>query len=274
MRKPPSKSVTSAEDNIWGDQPPAPTPAELTEHKHHPLAEPPQATAFKAAPRDPDIGYDMEGLMTDFPTATDLERFVFDATGVVLTLKGRANKIKYQVALDVLNGVEVDEKFMGNENPYIDKADMVPTEEIREPAARDPSIPSRDRVQNNFHSRHVPHPDPDYRAKGKKCDVTFRKYDNGMITYEILGPIEPRPFGEKIDKFGRVRPEVIKWVDPRSGEQVVQRVDGSLTPIGKRLKGLLQLMRANNSNFWDVWVDRDFISLDRSVINNPWSDER
>jgi hypothetical protein len=178
------------------------------------------------------------------------------------------------VALDVLNGVEVDEKFMGNENPYIDKADMVPTEEIREPAARDPSIPSRDRVQNNFHSRHVPHPDPDYRAKGKKCDVTFRKYDNGMITYEILGPIEPRPFGEKIDKFGRVRPEVIKWVDPRSGEQVVQRVDGSLTPIGKRLKGLLQLMRANNSNFWDVWVDRDFISLDRSVINNPWSDER
>jgi hypothetical protein len=63
-------------------------------------------------------------------------------------------------------------------------------------------------------------------------------------------------------------------VDPRSGEQVVQRVDGSLTPIGKRLKGLLQLMRANNSNFWEIWVDRDFISLDRSVINNPWSDER
>ena len=34
--------------------------------------------------------FDTEGLMTDFPTATDLERFVFDQTGVVLNLKGRA----------------------------------------------------------------------------------------------------------------------------------------------------------------------------------------
>ena len=51
--------------------------------------------------------------MTDFPTAKELERFVYDETGIVLNLKGRANKLKYQVAMDVLNGVEVDQKFIG-----------------------------------------------------------------------------------------------------------------------------------------------------------------
>ena len=91
-----------------------------------------------------------------------------------------------------------------------------------------------------------------------------------MITYEVLGPIEPRPFGEKIDKFGRVRPEVIKWYDPRSGEQVVQREDGTLTPTGKKLRGTMQTYRVNKSNQWAVWVDREFISLNEDVAHNPW----
>ena len=30
--------------------------------------------------------FDMEGLMTDFPTAKELEKFVYDRTGVVLNL--------------------------------------------------------------------------------------------------------------------------------------------------------------------------------------------
>lgn len=216
------------------------------------------------------MDYDLDGLMTDFPTARELERFVFDETGIILNLKGRANKLKYQVAMDVLNGKAVDDIFVGNENPYVDKADMVPTDEIKEPPARDSRIPDRKHVQNTFHSRQVPHPDPDYRAKGRKCDVTFRKYNDGTITYEILGPIEPRAEGEKIDKFGRTRPEVIRWVDPRSGEQVACFPDGQTTEIGKRLRGLMQLKKVNNSNFWDIWIDRDFVSLDRSVIANPW----
>jgi hypothetical protein len=54
----------------------------------------------------------MEGLMTDFPTAKELERFVYDQTGRVLNLKGRANKLKYQVAMDVLNGLPVDPAFV------------------------------------------------------------------------------------------------------------------------------------------------------------------
>ena len=136
--------------------------------------------------------FDTEGLMTDFPTATDLERFVFDQTGVVLNLKGRANKLKYQVAMDVLNGAEVDPRFIGDGNPYLDKAEMVPEEPMKELPARDRSIPGREEIQNEFYTAFVPHSDEQYRAQGRKMHVNFRKYKNGLITYEVLGPIEPK----------------------------------------------------------------------------------
>ena len=216
------------------------------------------------------IEYDIEGLMTDFPTAKELERFVFDETGTVLSLKGRANKLKYQVAMDVLNGVAVDPAYLGKDNPYLEKADMVPEEPMKVVGPREAGIPSREELQNEFYSPFVPHIDPDYRAQGRKMHVTFRKYKNGVITYEVLGPIEPRPFGEKIDKWGKVRPEIIKWVDPRTGEQIVQRDDGTLTPIGRRLRALMQTLRYNNTNQWVRYVDRDFISLDRKAAENPW----
>lgn len=218
-----------------------------------------------------DRQFDLEGLMTDFPTARDLERFVYDETGQVLNLKGRANKLKYQVAMDVLNGETVDTVFFGKENPYVDKADMVPTETLKEVPDRDPGIPARGQVQNLFNTHMVPHPDADLRAAGKRCSVTFRKYKNGLITYDVLGPVNKYPFGEKIDKFGKMRPEVIKWNDPRTGEQIVQRTDGSFTPQGKRLRALMQQLRVNKTNQWDVWVDRDFVSLDSTSLNNPWA---
>jgi len=214
--------------------------------------------------------YDIEGLMTDFPTATDLERFVFDETGVVLSLKGRANKLKYQVAMDVLNGEAVDPKFVGQGNPYLDKTDLVPEEPMKELPPRDPSIPARTEVQNEFFTAFVPHSDPEYHARGVKMHCTFRKYRNGCITYEVLGPIEPKPWGEKIDKFGRMRPEIIKWVDPRTSEQIVQRDDGTMTPVGRRLKAMMQTMKYNDSNQWLRYIDRDFISLDQRAAQNPW----
>lgn len=214
--------------------------------------------------------YDMDGLMTDFPTATELERFVYDETGIVLQLKGRANKLKYQVAMDVLNGQEVDPKFIGGDNPYIDRTELVPIDPIKEPPARDPSLPDRSQTQNTFYSPVIPHPDPEARAQDKKVHMLFRKYNNGMISYEIMGPLEQRPYGEKIDKFGRTRPEVIKWVDPRTGEQLVQREDGTLTPQGKRLRAMMQTFKVNKSNQWDTWVDREFISLNDAVAHNPW----
>jgi len=214
--------------------------------------------------------YDMEGLMTDFPTAKELERFVFDETGVVLNLKGRANKLKYQVAMDVLNGVDIDPKFIGDENPYIDRADMVPVEPFPAIPERDPTLPPESELQNYFFSPFVPHPDPDARALGKKCHCTFRKYNDGTISYEINGPWEQKEHGTKIDKYGRERPEIIKWIGHCSGEQTVQREDGTLTPVGRRLRTMMQAQRINAGNIWDTFVDRDFGQFNSEAIVDPW----
>ena len=139
------------------------------------------------------LEYDLEGLMTDFPTAKELERFVYDETGIVLNLKGRANKLKYQIAMDVLNGTEVEDKFIGKENPYIERSEMIPTDPIKEPPQRDKTLPPKDQQQNAFYSPVIPHPDEESRMLGKKVHGVFRKYKNGMISYEILGPLEQRP---------------------------------------------------------------------------------
>ena len=217
--------------------------------------------------------YDLEGLMTDFPTATDLERFVYDQTGTVLNLKGRANRVKYQIALDVLTGLTVDPRFIGGENPYVDRSELVPVEDLQDPAPRDPALPDLSEIQNHFYTPFIPHPDPDYRAKNKKVHTVFRKYRNGMISYEVLGPIEPRAIGEKMDKFGRMRPELMSWVDPRTGEQTAVRADGTLTPRGRNLRAIMQTLKVNNTNHWQMWVDRDFVDLEQGELRNPWDTE-
>ena len=103
------------DNNPWADtspnQPEQPRPVKPT-----------KPAKAQPAPQPVAVEYDLEGLMTDFPTAKELERFVFDETGTVLSLKGRANKLKYQVAMDVLNGVEVDPAYLGRDNPYLEKA--------------------------------------------------------------------------------------------------------------------------------------------------------
>ena len=220
-----------------------------------------------------DPGYDMEGLMTDFPTATELAKFVFDETGIALNLKGRANKLKYQVALETLNGHTPAAEFVSKENPYVDKNDMVPMEDVKILPERDRNLPPLDSIQNYFHTAGVPHTDPERRAAGAKISVCFRKYMNGTITYEIEGPLEQKPYGEKIDKFGRQRPEIIKWIDPRTPETLIVRPDGSTTPTGQRLRALLKSMPVNKSSVWDTWVDREFVTVNQSAIDNPWGME-
>lgn len=253
--------ATAAEDNVWDDAPQAVAVEETA-----PVTKPQAPKSVSNAE------YDLEGLMTDFPTARELERFVFDETGVVLNLKGRANKLKYQVAMDVLNGAEVDPKFIGNSNPYVDKSEMIPEEPLKPTPTRDPGLPPREKVQNSFWSPIVPHPDVNARAQDKKVQVMFRKYDNGMISYEIEGPLEQYPQGSKIDKYGRERPEIIKWLDPRTGEQIAVRADGTLTPQGKRLRAMMQSakFRVNKSTQWDTFIDREFISVSDEAASNPW----
>jgi hypothetical protein len=258
-----NKKPNAATPNPWND----------TESTADTAVPETRSTPKKPAPVEPEAAsrdFDIDGLMTDFPTARDLERFVFDETGIVLNLKGRANKLKYQIAMDALNGEPVDARYVGKDNPYLEKTDMVPEEPMKTLPDRDPALPPRSELQNEFFTAFVPHSDAEYHAQGRKMHCTFRKYTSGMITYEVIGPIEPRPVGEKIDKWGKVRPEIIKWVDPRTGEQIVQRPDGSFTPIGRRLRAMMQTMRYNDSNQWVRYIDRDFISLDAAAAINPW----
>lgn len=235
-----------------------------------PLQAPPQEPEPLVPAQPAPVEYDMEGLMTDFPTATELERFVYDQTGVVLTLKGRANRVKYQVAMDVLNGEPVAAEFIGATNPYVDRTEMVPEDPIPEPPQRDARIPAPHLRQNSFFTRMIPHPDSEERARGRNVHTVFRKYQDGTITYEVLGPVNQRAIGEKIDKYGRTRPELITWIDPRTGEQIVQFADGTLTDQGRRLRAMMQTLKVNRSNQWAVWVDRDFIANTDELINNPW----
>ena len=259
---------TAAEENVWDD---SPTAEEIVA-----VAEQVAATAPQAPQSLSNADYDLEGLMTDFPTAKELERFVFDETGIVLNLKGRANKLKYQVAMDVLNGIEVDSKYIGGDNPYVEKSEMVPEEPLRPKPARDRTLPPVSEIQNTFYTPMVPHPDPDARAEDKKVHVMFRKYANGQISYEIMGPLELKPHGTKIDKYGRERPEIMKWLDPRTGEQTAVREDGTLTQQGKRLRAMMQSdkFRVNGSTQWDTFIDREFASITNEAAFNPWDIEK
>lgn len=262
-------SNPSEASNPWDDAA-AQADAQITQDTplSKPLLKAPAQAADVVSLQDP--GYDMEGLMSDFPTATELQKFVFDTTGTALNLKGRANKLKYQVAMDCLNGLHVPPEFLSKENPYLDKNDLVPEEPLKPIPPRAERLPSPDRVVNYFHTGMVPHPTAELRAQGVNLATVFRKYDNGVITYEVLGPIQPRPWGEKIDKFGRTRPELIKWDDPRTGEQVVKNTDGNYTRIGQRLRAIMMTAKFGNGNFWDKYVDRDFASVDQHVLDNPW----
>ena len=218
------------------------------------------------------IEFDLEGLMTDFPNATELQKFVYDQTGIVLNLKGRANKLKYQIAMDTLNGTIPDEAYLGVENPYLDKSELIPTEPLRELPPRDPIIDASGPEVTRFSTNQFPHPDPDWRAQDQKCQVIFRKYANNLITYEVLGPIAQRALGTKINKFGQKQPERIVWIDCRTGEQIIRNDRGQLTPLGTRLKSFMTRMKVNKSNQWDIWIDRDFVLAGDLVSDNPWGE--
>jgi hypothetical protein len=264
--KKPSAPITNSDD-VWSDSDVTTSTAVAPETPDTKIQIKSKSQSVEVEPL-----FDLEGLMTDFPTAKELERFVYDQTGLVLNLKGRANKLKYQVAMDALNHQPVDPAFLGDVNPYLDKVDMIPEEPIKPTPARDSRLPEHDQVQNSFYSPFVPHPNAEYRGRGRKCQVIFRKYRSGEISYEVIGPIDQYTEGTKIDKYGRERPEIIKYIDPRTGEQMVQTAEGVLTEQGRRLKVIMQTLRINNTTHWDVWIDRSFGSMNGDVRSNPWLD--
>ena len=276
MKKRTSANPDNGNPNVWGEptqtqenSPVAPSFDDETTpvggELFAPVADPTDEPVY-----DLDLGYDIEGLKTDFPTAGELIKFVFDETNISLNLKGRSNELKYQIALDVLNGKQPPAQYVTGNNPYLDKADLVPEEPLKPTPTRDPRLANAGAVQNSFYSGYVPHPDADMRAMDKKVDVIFRKYVDGTISYEVLGPLQQKPEGNKIDRYGRPRPEIIRWVDPRTGEQVAQLPDGTQTPVGRKIRAMMRSLPFNKTNHWDKWVDREFVASHQEVIANPW----
>lgn len=230
-----------------------------------------ETTAQKPVALNSEPLFDLEGLMTDFPTAKELEKFVFDKTGYVLELKGRSNKFKYQTALDILNGAEPDSTLLGHENPYLDKNDTIPVDPEKKIPARPKEVQGQLQVAM-YIAKNFPHPDPEWSAMNQKCEVVFRKYVNNVITFEVIGPISTRPVGVRVNKFGKEVPEKYEWVDPRTGEQIIRTESGMLSPQGTRLKNRMSKSKIGKTNMWDTFIDREFWFGDSNTgIDNPWN---
>ena len=183
--------------------------------------------------------YDIDALKADLPTAKELAQFVFDKTNgaISLDLIGKPKEDQYQVAKNALEGRKVHSEFLTGENPYMDKKDEIPEDPLRELPPRDPSLPSPDAQVHFFGATNMPHPlDP---QSDRKVGINFKKYFDGTITYQVMGPLEQVAVGSRINKFGQNVPEKYVWVDPRQGEQIIQDTNGRITPIGTRLKNFM-----------------------------------
>ena len=212
--------------------------------------------------------YDIEALKADLPTAKELAQFVFDKTNgaISLDLIGKPKDDQYQVAKNALEGKKVPSDFLTGENPYMDKKDEIPEDPLRVMPPRDPNLPDPDAQVHFFGATNMPHPlDP---QSDKKVYIEFRKYENGLITYTITGPIEQVPVGEKKNRYGQTVPEKYTWIDPRTPELVMRNADGTFTKEGRGLH--TYCVGEKGSGIWSM-IDRDMVTVTAKNIANPWA---
>jgi len=212
--------------------------------------------------------YDIEALKADLPTAKELAQFVFDKTNgaISLDLIGKPKDDQYQVAKNALEGKKVPSEFLTGENPYMDKKDEIPEDPLRVMPPRDPNLPSEDAQVHFFGATNMPHPlDP---QSDKKVYIEFRKYENGLITYTITGPVEQVPVGEKKNRYGQTVPEKYTWIDPRTPETVMRNADGTFTKEGRGLH--TYCVGEKGSGIWSM-IDRDMVTVTAKNIANPWA---
>ena len=212
--------------------------------------------------------YDIEALKADLPTAKELAQFVFDKTNgaISLDLIGKPKDEQYQVAKNALEGKKVPSDFLTGENPYMDKKDEIPEDPLRVMPSRDPNLPSEDAQVHFFGATNMPHPlDP---QSDKKVYIEFRKYENGLITYTITGPIEQVAVGEKKNRYGQTVPEKYTWIDPRTPELVMRNADGTFTKEGRGLH--TYCVGEKGSGIWSM-IDRDMVTVTAKNIANPWA---
>lgn len=212
--------------------------------------------------------YDIDALKADLPTAKELAQFVFDKTNgaISLDLIGKPKEDQYQVAKNALEGKKVPSEFLTGENPYVDKKDEIPVDPLAELPPRDPNLPSPDAQVFYFGATNMPHPlDP---QSDKKVYIDFRKYENGMITYTITGPVEQVAVGEKKNRYGQTVPEKYSWIDPRTPEMVLRNADGTFTKEGRGLH--TYCVGEKGGGIWTM-IDRDMVTVTEKNIANPWA---
>ncbi|CAB4175815.1 hypothetical protein UFOVP996_32 [uncultured Caudovirales phage] len=212
--------------------------------------------------------YDIEALKADLPTAKELAQFVFDKTNglISLDLIGKPKDDQYQVAKNALEGKKIPTEFVTGANPYMDKKDEIPEDPLRVLPPRDPNLPDPDAQVHFFGATNMPHPlDP---QSDKKVYIEFRKYENGMITYTITGPIEQVPMGEKKNRYGQTVPEKYTWIDPRTPETIMRNADGTFTKEGRGLH--TYCVGEKGSGIWSM-IDRDMVTVTAKNIANPWA---
>jgi hypothetical protein len=210
--------------------------------------------------------YDVDALKADLPTAKDLAQFVYDKTQIALDLIGKPKEEQYLVAKNALEGKKIPSEYQTDENPYVDRKELIPVDEMKEIPPRSPDLPPETSRVHFFGATNMPHPlDP---QSDRKVMINFWKYDNGMITYQISGPVEQIAIGSRINKFGQTQPEKYSWIDPRTEEMVLRRQDGSFTEKGRGIYSFC--IGEKGAGIWSL-IDKDIISFAEKNIANPWA---
>jgi hypothetical protein len=210
--------------------------------------------------------YDIEALKADLPTAKDLAQFVYDKTGISLDLVGKPKEDQYMVARNALEGKKVPADFQTDLNPYIDRKELIPVDEQKKLPPRSADLPDINSRVHFFGATNMPHPtDP---QSDRKVQINFHKYDNGSITFQVMGPIEQIAVGERVNKFGQKQPEKYSWLDPRTEEVLLRRADGTFTEKGRGLYAFC--VGEKGGGIWTL-IDRNLMNIAEKNVTNPWA---
>ena len=210
--------------------------------------------------------YDIESLKVDLPTAKELAQFVYDKTNISLDLIGKPKADQYLAAKNALEGKKVPAEYISDVNPYVDKKELIPQDELPPLPDRPKDLPAVDSRIHFFGATNMPHPlDP---QSDRKVQIDFYKYDNGAITYQINGPVEQIAIGERINKYGVKQPERYGWIDPRTEEILLKRPDGTFTEKGRGIYAYC--IGEKGGGIWPM-IDRSFLSSIEKNVTNPWA---
>jgi hypothetical protein len=210
--------------------------------------------------------YDIESLKEDLPTAKELAQFVYDKIGISLDLIGKPKADQYLAAKNALEGKKIPAEYISEVNPYVDKRELIPQDELRIMPERSKDLPPISSRVHFFGATNMPHPiDP---QSDRKVQIDFHKYDNGSITYTITGPVEQIAVGERINKFGVKQPEKYEWMDPRTEETLLRRPDGTFTEKGRGIYAYC--IGEKGGGIWPM-IDRNFLATIEKNVTNPWA---